>query len=476
MSAKPDTHSLIVEDIASFYDDPYGYVLYAFPWGDGGSPDAWQRETLESIGRRLRSGGDAGDCIREAVASGHGVGKSALVAWIILWAMSTRPHLNGVVTANTEKQLETKTWRELALWHKRVINAHWFTWTATKFFQSAHPETWFVAAIPWTERNSEAFAGMHGEHVLMIFDEASAIADIIWEVAEGAMTTDRCMWFAFGNPTRNTGRFRECWGKFRHRWTSRKVDSRTCKMVNQRQVQEWLDDYGEDSDFFKVRVRGEFPNAGVNQLIDTALVEAAMERVLPYHFQNAAPKVLGIDFALEGSDRSVVMCRQGVYVRVLYQGRVTETEALLTLVARIIDKEQPDAAFADKGGLGAPLVQMLRTKGHNIQGVNFGGGALDKDRFVRRREEMWWAMREWLERDNPIIEHSAELKDDLISPEYQFTMANKIQLESKDSMRKRGLASPDLGDALALTFAMPVNRKGISNYTENTFAKEFKRY
>jgi hypothetical protein len=154
---------------------------------------------------------------------------------VILWAMSTRPHLNGVVTANTQTQLETKTWRELSIWHKRAINAHWFEWTATKFYQVAITrETWFVAAIPWQERKSEAFAGSTGKRrVLIIYDEASAVADVIWEVSEGATTDGGALWLAFGNPTKNTGRFRECFGRFRARWRTRQIDSRTAKKAHQ---------------------------------------------------------------------------------------------------------------------------------------------------------------------------------------------------------------------------------------------------
>ena len=249
----------LTEDIAEFYDDPLGFVYYAFEWGEGllegfDGPDKWQSEQLVRIGEKFQN--DPETTIREAVASGHGIGKSALVAWIILWAMSTRPHLNGVITANTTTQLSTKTWRELALWHKRSINQHWFTWTATKFFHKQHPETWFCAAIPNTEHNSEAFAGLHAQHVLVLYDEASGIPDIIWEVTEGALTTPRAMWFVYGNPTRNTGRFRSCFAEDSRRWTNHQIDSRTAKMTNKKELQEWLEVYGEDSDFFRVRVKG----------------------------------------------------------------------------------------------------------------------------------------------------------------------------------------------------------------------------
>ena len=475
MSANRDSEAILVDDIASFYDDPLGFVLYAFDWAEGEGPDAWQRETLESIGQAIRDGAS----VREAAASGHGIGKSALVAWIILWAMSTRPHLAAVVTANTEAQLKHKTWRELAVWHKRAINQHWFTWTATKFYQNDNPETWFVSAIPWSEHNPEAFAGLHGEEVLVIFDEASAIPDVIWETAEGAMTTTGSMWLVFGNPTRNTGRFRECFGKFRHRWTTRKVDSRTCRMVNKAQTEEWLADYGEDSDFFKVRVRGEFPNAGICQLIAADWVHTAMGRTFPRHAVQRAAKVLGIDVALEGADRGGIVFRQGLYAKVVRVTQSIRTGPLVTLIGQLIREHDVDAAFVDSTGLGAPIVHNLQDLGfgHIVRGVNFGESALDKERFVRRREEMWWLMREWLESSNPSIEHSSDLIDDLIGPEYQMTPAGKIQLESKKAMRARGLASPDLADALALTFAAPVvPRSHFAAMAGNAFGQDDQNY
>ena len=275
----------LVEDIAAFYDDPEGFVRYVFPWGQAGTPladetgpDVWQCEVMGEIRSAIRSGADVQTAVQIAVSSGHGIGKTGFVAWIILWFMSTRDFPQVVVTANTKTQLTTKTWRELSKWHKLSINQAWFGWTATKFAHVLYPEVWFAAAIPWTEHNSEAFAGTHEKHVLVVFDEASAIADKIWEVTEGAMTTPGAMWLAFGNPTQTTGRFSQCFGKFKHRWTTRQIDSRTAKMANKAQIQKWIDDYGEDHDFVRVRVRGVFPRAGSLQFISLDTVAKAQRR------------------------------------------------------------------------------------------------------------------------------------------------------------------------------------------------------
>jgi hypothetical protein len=176
--------------VATFHDDPHGFVCACFRWLDAEAglegvegPDVWQAAFLLELGRMLR----AGVPVREAVSAGHGIGKGACAAFIILWLMCTRPHLAGVVTANTASQLKGKTWRELSIWHRRLLRplAGWFEWTAKRFYHRAAPETWGVDAVCWSERNPEAFAGLHARDVLVIFDEASAIPDAIWEVTEG---------------------------------------------------------------------------------------------------------------------------------------------------------------------------------------------------------------------------------------------------------------------------------------------------
>ena len=157
----------LVLDVSNFVDDPLGFVYFVFPWGEGDlaeheGPDEWQKEVLEEIGLAIRSGNT--EAFQAAVASGHGIGKGALSAWIIFWAMATRPHLNGVVTANTKVQLETKTWRELAVWHKRSLIKDWFEWTATKFYHIGHPETWWnlLKALP-DDFTKEQFDALYTE-------------------------------------------------------------------------------------------------------------------------------------------------------------------------------------------------------------------------------------------------------------------------------------------------------------------------
>ena len=459
----------LAEDIADFYDDPLGFVMYAFEWGvdelegfDG--PDEWQSEQLRRIGDAFKK--DPECSIREAIASGHGIGKTAEVSWIILWAMSTRPQLSGVVTANTTSQLSAKTWRELALWHKRMINEHWFTWTATRFFHKQHPETWVVNAVPNTEHNSEAFAGLHAKHVLVIYDEASGIPDKIWEVTEGAMTTPRAMWLTYGNPTKNTGRFRECFASDKHRWTTRSIDSRTCKMTNKKELDEWVTTYGEDSDFVRVRIKGVFPRAGTVQFISSDLAENAMKMDIEFEAHMTMPLVLGVDVARFGDDKSIVCLRQGRKVIRLWKFRELNTMQLATQVAAIIQDVKPAAVFCDSLGIGAGVVDRLRQLNYDIIEVNAGLGPEDDKTYYNKRAEMWGRMKNWLIAGAD-IPPDPDLKAALIGVEYGYDEKERIRLERKQDMKARGLSSPDEADAIACTFA-----EIVAGRSQNSFEPE----
>jgi hypothetical protein len=478
MTKNSESALATVGAVAASMADPLRFVQTAFDWGKGElaghpGPDAWQANVLRAIGEHQTSPKSA-RALRIAVASGHGVGKSALVAWLILWAMSTRPHLAGVVTANTRTQLETKTWRELAVWHRRVINRHWFEWSASKFAVVNHPETWFTAAVPWSKERPEAFAGLHAKNVLVLYDEASSIPDEIWDVSEGAMTTPGALWLAFGNPTRTTGRFRECFGRFRHRWKTFQIDARTARLASAEQIGDWIADYGEDSDFVRVRVKGEFPRQGSAQFIAPALVDAARQR----RSVGYGALVMGIDVARFGDDQTVFVFRHGDAVKHIARYRELDTMQVAGHVAEAIAKRRPAAVFIDGVGVGGGVVDRLRQLGFVIADVNAGGRATDERVYANRRVEMWGRMRDWLKAGGCLPHDDAALAADLTGPEYGFDSANRIILEKKQDLRVRGLASPDAGDALALTFADPVwpdhaegvpREDGMRNYDPYTW-------
>lgn len=473
----------LAEFLAEFTLDPVAFTYAAFSWGEGelagkDGPDEWQVEALACIRDGLKT---ADEVIREAIASGHGIGKSALVAWLILWAISTHEDTRGVVTANTDTQLKSKTWAELAKWHRLFIGRSLFVYTATSLFSvdSDHQKTWRVDAIPWSETNPEAFAGLHnqGKRILVIFDEASAISDKIWEVTEGALTDSdtQIIWCAFGNPTRNTGRFYDCFHKHRALWRCKQVDSRSVKISNKRQLAEWVETYGEDSDFVKVRVRGIFPSAGINQHIGAELVAAARARKLHESQYSFAPTVIGVDPAWTGLDKLGIVMRQGLYSKVLAEIPRNDDDLLIAgKVARFQDEYNASAVFIDQA-YGTGIYSAGRNMGRgDWMLVAFAGKPTD-EQYANKRAEMWDAVKGWL-KDGGSIEDNQTLADDLTGPESYINSRGKLQLESKDDMRKRGLPSPNLGDALALTFAYPVKSGRNGAYRKARAAGKISRY
>lgn len=460
-TASKTTEDILAEDIGAMYADPLAFIRYAFPWGEKGTPlaeydgpDTWQRDVAVDMGNELKRkvGMDDAPATQIAVASGHGVGKSTFIAWIILWFISTRPDCQIVVTANTESQLSGTTWRELAKWHELAINSHWFTWTATRLFAKSRPKTWAARAVPWSKHNAQAFAGVHEKEVLLLFDEASNIDDIIWETAQGALTTPGAVWLAFGNPTRNTGRFRECFGNEKHRWITKQVDSRTAKMASKTQLQQWVEDYGEDSDFVRIRVKGQFPRVGDTQLIGNALVDAANAReLLPASYMHY-PRFLGVDVARFGSDSSVIIRRQGTMT---WTPKVFNRIDTMELAARVYDDAMEFGAtviFVDGVGVGGGVVDRLRELGLNVIDVQSGEAATDNKRFKNRRMELWWRMKEWLDGEVS-LPHFSALTNELVAPEYGYDGSLRLVLESVDSLKQRGVGSPDHASALAMTFA-----------------------
>ena len=467
-----DTQRTRLQKIEQVRNDPLGFVRWAFPWGHGplighDGPEDWQAAVLDQIGEQLQAKSGP---VRIAVASGHGVGKSALVSWLMLWASATVPSTRGVVTANTETQLRTKTWAELGKWHGLVTTNDFNELGATSLASRLPvPEgAGRIDMVPWAAHNAEAFAGLHnkGSRILLVFDEASAIADAIWETAEGALTDadTEIVWVAFGNPTRTTGRFFECFNRFRARWHTEQVDSRTVSLTDKDQLARWVADYGEDSDFVRTRVRGQFPRAGSMQFIDSEIVEGAMKRPVDPATHRGNALVMGVDVARFGDDRSVIVLRRGTDARSWPMEKHQGLD-LMTLASRVAERAAADnvrAVFVDEGGIGAGVVDRLRQLGVPfVFGVQFGGkpetwdkeGA--KPKYANKRAEIWGNMKAWLATAS--LPDDPELRADLCGVEYGYDARGAIQLERKDDMKKRGLASPDIGDALALTFALPVN-------------------
>lgn len=451
----------IVRALGKLADDPLAFVYFAFPWGKeelkGYTPQAWQIQALLDI----KNGLSIDTALQCATASGHGIGKSALVAWVILWAISTKADTRGVVTANTATQLETKTWAELSKWYSLFIGKPFFTLTSTAIFsnQQGHERTWRIDAIPWSVDRSESFAGLHnqGNRILLVFDEASAIDDKIWEVAEGALTdkNTEILWLVYGNPTRANGSFYDCFHRKSKLWKTRKIDSRSVDISNKQQIQKWVDTYGVDSDFVKIRVRGEFPSASDTQYISTTIARTAWERrplrKAEYDF---APCIIGVDPAWTGGDSTVIFLRQGLFSMLLAEYQKNDNDGIIAAkLAEFEDKYHADAVFIDKG-YGTGIYSFGVTMGRQWRLVAFGEKS-GKQSCANKRAEMWENMKDWLETGG-VIPQIDGMIEELTSPQAFVNMKGEIQLEKKEDMKRRGVPSPNKADALSLTFAYPV--------------------
>ena len=465
-------------------DDPYSFVMYAFPWGKKGTPlegfsgpRKWQEKVLKDMRdhikenkRRIARGEDP-LVFNLAAASGRGIGKSALFGMVLCWMMSCLTGSTSIVTANTEAQLRDKTWGEVGKWFGMLINSHWFDVIA----MSVKPKDWFSdllkdqlkmdatyyysKAQTWSEENPDAFAGAHNMIGLMLLmDEASGIHQKIFDVSEGFFTekTAYRFWMCFSNPRRNSGAFFECFHKMREFWRRLNIDSRTVEGTDKTVYDKIIAKHGIDSDVVRIEVKGEFPAQGDNQFISRDLVDGAVSRDL--EVDNHAGLIMGVDPARFGADSTTIWFRRGRNAReippIAMKGK--DNMFVANKCAELIDRYKPDAVCVDAGN-GTGIIDRLREMGYRVNEVWFGSKSGD-DAYANKRTEIWGLMRDWL--SGGCIPDMQELKDDLTGPEYGFQKnGDKIALESKDTMKARGLSSPDHADALACTFAVKVARK-----------------
>jgi len=469
-------------------DNPLAFVMLLFPWGVKGTPlehfsgpRKWQRDVMQDIAAHIKqnNGKIDFDTLREAVASGRGIGKSALVSWLVIWMLSTRIGSTTIVSANSESQLRKVTWAEITKWLAMGLNSHWFEVSAT----SLQPAKWLTELVErdlrkgtrywgvegrlWSAENPDAFAGVHNmDGVLVIFDEASGIDDAIWAVTAGFFTenTPNRFWFAFSNPRRNTGYFYETFHSKRDFWNTKVVDARTVEGTDKAVYQQIIDEYGPDSAQAHVEVYGQFPSAGDDQFIGANTVDEAMKRV---KYQDmSAPIVIGVDPARFGADATVIAVRQGRDIVKIIRHRGDDTMTVVGYVIDAIEEYKPTLVVIDEGGLGAGIVDRLKEQRYKIKGVNFGNKSKNPVMYGNMRAQMWGDMREWLKTAS--IPNDRFLKTDLISPMMKPDSRGTIFLESKKDMKARGLASPDAADAIAVTFAFPVAHRGEYNARTTT--------
>lgn len=437
-----------VSVIEKWNKNPVSFVQDVFDT----EPDSWQKDVLIALVTNNRL----------ALQASKGVGKSTLLAWAAWWFLVCKPHPKIAATSISYDNLADGLWTEMAKWQsKSDLLKHQFEWTKTRIFNKDFPETWFMSARTWSksaDQNSQAdaLAGLHADYLLFVLDEVGGYPDGVMAAAEAALASGiETKIIMAGNPTHLEGPLYRAATSERHLWhvteiTSDPDNPKRSNRVSLQWANEQRDKYGVDSPWYIVNVLGKFPPSSINSLLGPDEVSRAMQRQIYDHVYNWSQKRLGVDVARFGMDRTIIFPRQGLraFKPVTLQGQRTNDIAARVMQAK--NKWGSQAEFIDgTGGFGSGVVDSLMQAGATPYEVHFSSAASDSAYF-NKRSEMWFKMSEWIKRGGS-LPNMPELQRELTAPTYSFKNG-KLILEPKESIKERLGFSPDLADALALTF------------------------
>jgi len=444
------------DKIAKWRWNPVAFVQEAF----GATPSPQQ----EGLLWWLVKGKDKGCAIR----SGHGTGKSTALSWTLMWFLLTRPGAKILATAPSRRQLRDILWAEISVWHRRAIPVirDMLEIQAEKITVQGRGD-WFARAVSintsaTAEAQGEALAGYHHDHFMAIIDEASGVPDPVFQPVEGFLTRQDNYVIMASNPTQPAGYFYRIFNDeaFGEGWTKLHWNSEESPLVDRTWVERMRRKYGEDSDTYRIRVLGEFPLVGSQELIPMTWIRACIKPGLCEDTLQLEPKqncYWGLDVARFGADESVLVRRYGMQVYRIDATRKMDTIRLADWVLEQVHtaKVQPDLLFVDvSGGIGVGCADILRQHlGGMVIDVNVSVKAFDDRFFMQSRDEMYWKLRRAFDSrlisilpDETLIRQLSSLRYD------QSPASGKTKIASKKAMRSRGLPSPDRADALALTF------------------------
>lgn len=425
----------------------------------GIEPDDWQAELLMAIADPRQR--------RISVRSGHGVGKSTAVAMAAVWHVCIKVPSKTVVTAPTSAQLFDACFAEMKNVAKRLKPPFdkLLEIKSDRIELKSKPESCFISCRTSRAEQPEALAGVHSPSVLLLADEASGVHEKVFEAASGSMSGEHATTVLTGNPTRNTGFFYDTHNRLKDDWYTMHVSCIKSKRVADDFVEDMKRRYGEDSPAFAVRVRGDFPPAEEDTVIPVSLIDYAMTSDVRVHEDTMT--VWGLDVARQGNDASVLCKRQGPVVHPLKVWRGMDLMQLTGAVKVEYDtlppSKQPREIIVDSNGFGAGVLDRLRELGLPARGLNVSERAINRDTYLNLRAELWFQCKSWLEGMDVKLPKDDALWAELAAPKYFFTSSGKIQVESKEAMRKRGVASPDRADALCLALA--------NDYTTMSYGK-----
>jgi hypothetical protein len=478
-------------------NDPEAFVQYVFPWGKKNTPlehftgpKVWQRKILRRIAAHVARNNAAGnkddfEVMKHAVCSGRGIGKSSLVAWLILWMMSTRIGSSTIVSANSEAQLKSYTWGELVKWSTLAIHSHWFDisslkiaptqWLATVVERDLGIGTrqWYAEGKLWSEENPNSYAGAHNMiGTMLLFDEASGIPSVIWETARGFLTdpTPNRFQFAFSNGRNSEGYFYDIFKNKKQGWTYEHIDARLVEDTDKKIYEEIIADNGEDSDEARIEVYGQFPRIDDVHFIPEQLIDDAMGR--PKHNDPDAVVVIGVDPAAGGRDHAAIVVRKGRDVIDLKRFKTDDLMEVVGEVISMIRKHNPNLTVVDEGGCGKGVIDRIKEQGYKARGVNFGWSSSNKAVWANKRVEMWDNMKDWLK--DAHLPLNRQLREELLTArEDKKGSLGQMKLMIKEDTRTRSVSSPDMADALAVTFAydvfVPMENKNNRVFQESDY-------
>jgi phage terminase large subunit len=430
--------------VVEYWDDPVRFVEEVL----GAKPLPYQRDFLNAIARNER---------KISIRSGHGTGKSTSASWAMLWFLLLRFPNKVVVTAPTSGQLFDALFAELKRWISELPEQlqQMLTVKSDRVELTAAPSEAFISARTSRAETPEALAGVHSDNVLLVVDEASGVPEKVFEAAAGSMSGHSATTVLLSNPTRSSGTFFESQTRMSDSWWTQRWSCVDSPLVSDEFVQEMRERYGEESNAFRIRVLGEFPLSDDDTIIPYHLVESAVHRDLEVH--EDTPSVWGLDVARFGTDKTALCKRQGPIVTEIRAWRGLD---LMQTVGRVVAEYEglppsakPREILVDSIGVGAGVVDRLHEMGLPVRGVNVSETPSLKETYMNLRTELWFKTKGWLENRSCKLPENEQLMAELTSIKYSFTSSGKMKAESKDEMRKRGMGSPDLADALCLTMA-----------------------
>lgn len=455
--------SVLPKDILARWEDPRVMVRDAFCV----TPDPWQDDALYSYWKNLRT----------AMKASKGPGKTATLAWCAWHFLTVRYQAKIVATSITGDNLSDGLWAEMSKWQQRsVFHREAFTWTKSRIELKEAPENWFMSARTWsksadTSQQANTLAGLHADNMLFMIDEVGGVPDAVVAAAEAGLANDhgndpryRARMIIAGNPTHTDGPLYRACVQDKKDWAVVEINSDPDNPKRSPRVSvEWakgqIEKYGRDNPWVLINVFGQFPPASINALLGVEEVNKAMRLVLPEHTYGWSRKVLGIDVARFGDDRSVIFPRQGLRAFKPVEMRNMRTTDIAARVIAAKTKWESEIEFVDDTGhWGHGVIDNLTTAGHTAIGIQFHGAPVNP-RYKNKRAEMWFEMAEWVKKGGalPFVQ---ELVAELTVPTYTYSQG-KILIEDKDQIKARLGRSPDYADALALTFAQP-DQPGIT--------------